>query len=198
MCIRDSAGTVQFFDRAWGATHDGEPCPPARYAGWSVVLTGSASEPTNFVDATGVVYRRRKDAARAMGILAGPLSESACQWSKYARTPFGDQRALLLESGTPSPPAVVSAAAARAGIRREALPAPRDEDDVPEEFLCPISMEVMTDPVIAADGHTYERRAIEAWFGRAHTSPTTNAPLPHLNLIPAHTIKSLIQRHLEQ
>ena len=93
---------------------------------------------------------------------------------------------------------LVSAAAARAGIRREALPAPRDEDDVPEEFLCPISMEVMTDPVIAADGHTYERRAIEAWFGRAHTSPTTNAPLPHLNLIPAHTIKSLIQRHLEQ
>ncbi|KAH8057424.1 ubiquitin-protein transferase [Aureococcus anophagefferens] len=104
----------------------------------------------------------------------------------------------LMGTSTPAMASLVSAAAARAGIRREALPAPRDEDNVPEEFLCPISMEIMTDPVIAADGHTYERRAIEAWFGRAHTSPTTNAPLPHLNLIPAHTIKSLIQRHLEQ
>ena len=71
-------------------------------------------------------------------------------------------------------------------------PPPRDEDDAPEEFLCPISMEVMQDPVIAADGHTYERRAIEAWFERAQTSPTTNEPLPHVNLIPNHTIRSMI------
>ena len=103
------ATSVQYFDQAWASTHDGEPCPPARYAGWSVVLTGSASEPTNFVDAAGVVYRRRKDAARAMGILAGPLSERATsQYSKYAKTPFGDQRALLLEpppqAASPSPP----------------------------------------------------------------------------------------------
>ena len=76
-------------------------------------------------------------------------------------------------------------------------PLPRDEDDAPEEFLCPISMEVMQDPVIAADGHTYERRAIEAWFSRARTSPVTNEPLEHLHLIPAHTIRSLIQRRLE-
>ncbi|KAK7247679.1 ubiquitin-protein transferase, partial [Aureococcus anophagefferens] len=73
-------------------------------------------------------------------------------------------------------------------------PLPRDEDDAPEEFLCPISMEVMQDPVIAADGHTYERRAIEAWFERAQTSPTTNEPLPHVNLIPNHTIRSMINR----
>ena len=107
------AAAVKFLNQAWGTTHDGEPCPPARYAGWSVVLTGSASHPINFVDAAGGVYKRRKDAARAVGILAGPLSESATtQHSKYAKTPFGDQRALLLESGTPSPPAVVSAAAA--------------------------------------------------------------------------------------
>ncbi|KAH8053901.1 hypothetical protein JL721_10621 [Aureococcus anophagefferens] len=74
-------------------------------------------------------------------------------------------------------------------------PPPRD-DDVPEEFLCPITFEMMTDPVIAADGHTYERRAIEAWFSRARTSPVTNEPLEHLHLIPAHTIRSLIQRRL--
>ncbi|KAH8074611.1 ubiquitin-protein transferase [Aureococcus anophagefferens] len=41
----------------------------------------------------------------------------------------------LMGTSTPAMASLVSAAAARAGIRREALPAPRDEDDVPEEFL---------------------------------------------------------------
>lgn len=31
-------------------------------------------------------------------------------------------------------------------------------------YLCPITTEVMDDPVIAADGYTYERSAIEEWF----------------------------------
>ena len=94
------------------------------------------------------------------------------------------------------PPARPAPPPARAAPARPAPPPPRD-DDVPEEFLCPITFEMMTDPVIAADGHTYERRAIEAWFSRARTSPVTNEPLEHLHLIPAHTIRSLIQRRFE-
>jgi hypothetical protein len=35
----------------------------------------------------------------------------------------------------------------------------------------------MEDPVVAADGHTYERRAIEGWFEKHLTSPITNLPL---------------------
>jgi cold shock CspA family protein len=99
--------------------------------------------------------------------------------------------------GAPAPPPARPAPPppARAAPARPAPP-PRD-DDVPEEFLCPITFEMMTDPVIAADGHTYERRAIEAWFSRARTSPVTNEPLEHLHLIPAHTIRSLIQRRFE-
>lgn len=33
-----------------------------------------------------------------------------------------------------------------------------------DEFLCPITFELMIDPVIASDGHTYERSAIEKWY----------------------------------
>jgi len=33
----------------------------------------------------------------------------------------------------------------------------------PPEFYCPITHEVMVDPVVAQDGHTYERQAIEEW-----------------------------------
>ena len=31
----------------------------------------------------------------------------------------------------------------------------------PKEFCCPISHELMKDPVVAGDGHTYERSCIE-------------------------------------
>ena len=42
----------------------------------------------------------------------------------------------------------------------------------PDALCCPISMEIMRDPVIAADGHTYERVEIESWFANNRTSPT--------------------------
>ena len=35
---------------------------------------------------------------------------------------------------------------------------------LPREFECSITLEVMVDPVVAADGYTYEREAIEKWF----------------------------------
>ena len=36
--------------------------------------------------------------------------------------------------------------------------------DVPKPFVCPITQEIMRDPVILSDGHTYEKTAIEKWF----------------------------------
>ena len=58
-------------------------------------------------------------------------------------------------------------------------------------FLCPITQTAMADPVLAMDGHTYERAAIERWFanGRA-TSPVTNARLASTMLVPNHALKS--------
>jgi hypothetical protein len=51
----------------------------------------------------------------------------------------------------------------------------------------------MEDPVVVADGHSYERRAIEAWFARGHRrSPRTNVPLPHPVLVPNHALRGLI------
>eukprot|EP00931_Biecheleriopsis_adriatica_P012430 TRINITY_DN113570_c0_g1_i1.p1 TRINITY_DN113570_c0_g1~~TRINITY_DN113570_c0_g1_i1.p1 ORF type:complete len:148 (+),score=17.55 TRINITY_DN113570_c0_g1_i1:65-508(+) len=64
----------------------------------------------------------------------------------------------------------------------------------PAECSCPIMQEVMEDPVVAADGSSYERRAIEQWLqsGRS-TSPLTNLPLSHHTLIPNNALRSLIQ-----
>lgn len=73
-----------------------------------------------------------------------------------------------------------------------------DDKDMPDEFLCPISREVMIDPVIAADGFTYERNGIERWFKRgSNVSPMTNQRLVSRNLIPNQALKTLIMQFLE-
>lgn len=55
----------------------------------------------------------------------------------------------------------------------------------------------MVDPVIAADGYTYERISIEDWLSHKGTSPMTNEPLQHLFLIPNRAVRSAINIYLE-
>ncbi|KAJ7565246.1 hypothetical protein O6H91_02G053500 [Diphasiastrum complanatum] len=69
---------------------------------------------------------------------------------------------------------------------------PNSKDDVPEMFTCPILREVMEDPVIAADGYTYEYAAIKQWLQEHDTSPLTNLPLPHMSLISNIPLRSVI------
>ncbi|GLC36205.1 hypothetical protein PLESTB_001368600 [Pleodorina starrii] len=60
-------------------------------------------------------------------------------------------------------------------------------------FLCPITQDVMQDPVIATDGYTYERSAITQWLQTKTVSPMTNAPMPGgATLIPNHALRSSI------
>ena len=55
------------------------------------------------------------------------------------------------------------------------------------------AQEVMEDPALAADGHSYERAAIEAWFNSGkHTSPKTGEALPDRSLVANRTLRSLI------
>ena len=55
----------------------------------------------------------------------------------------------------------------------------------------------MTDPVVAADGHSYERANIATWLESNDSSPITNLKLEHKQLIPNITLKSTILSHLE-
>ena len=49
---------------------------------------------------------------------------------------------------------------------------------IPDAFMCPITFALMDDPVLIADGMTYERRAIEQWLQKGNaTSPLTGAPV---------------------
>ena len=56
-------------------------------------------------------------------------------------------------------------------------------------YLCPITHEPCKNPVITADGHTYDEEAILQWFEHNNTSPLTGRELPNLNLIPNYALK---------
>ena len=65
------------------------------------------------------------------------------------------------------------------------------------EFACPISMMLMSDPVVAMDGHTYELKSIVTWLETKHTSPMTGLTIDK-QLVPNFTLKSLIDSHSVQ
>ena len=67
-------------------------------------------------------------------------------------------------------------------------------DDAPEAFKdMAFSCEVMTDPVFAADGFTYERDNIQEWISRGNiTSPITQVKLPAFTLTPNHSLRGMI------
>ncbi|KAH0451463.1 hypothetical protein IEQ34_018762 [Dendrobium chrysotoxum] len=71
-----------------------------------------------------------------------------------------------------------------------------DTEEVPRYFTCPISLEIMKDPVTTPTGITYDRESIERWLfiDRRLTCPVTNEPLPSdAELTPNHTLRRLIQ-----
>ena len=51
---------------------------------------------------------------------------------------------------------------------------------------------LMVEPVIAADGYTFERDALEEWLQRNSTSAVTGDLLPHTRFVPNFLIKSAI------
>ena len=65
--------------------------------------------------------------------------------------------------------------------------------DVPPSFICPISLEVMTDPVTAADGHSYEHSEIKRWLQNSDLSPQTGALLPNKQLTRSHALRNAIE-----
>ncbi|KAI5575937.1 hypothetical protein POPTR_009G016200v4 [Populus trichocarpa] len=70
-----------------------------------------------------------------------------------------------------------------------------DQIDVPYHFLCPISLQLMRDPVTISTGITYDRENIERWLFscKNNTCPVTKQELFGKDLTPNHTLRRLIQ-----
>ncbi|MED6108509.1 hypothetical protein PIB30_024689 [Stylosanthes scabra] len=65
----------------------------------------------------------------------------------------------------------------------------------PEDFRCPISLELMTDPVTTSTGQTYDRTSIQKWLKAGNSvCPKTGERLTNRELVPNTTLKRLIQQ----
>lgn len=73
----------------------------------------------------------------------------------------------------------------------------QQDNQIPERYLCSITSQIMIDPVMAADGHTYEREAIEQWLQTHDTSPKTNKKLENKKLLDNHDKRGEILEFLD-
>ena len=70
--------------------------------------------------------------------------------------------------------------------------------EIPQEFLCPINLTIMKDPVIMPDGQTYERKAIEKALKISPFSPITKKPLNMKDATTNYALKSMIEKFLNK
>lgn len=70
--------------------------------------------------------------------------------------------------------------------------------EILDSFYCPITQEIMTDPVICPEGHSFERNAIMTWLSKNPISPITRTKLEAFRLRPNRALKESIDniRHL--
>eukprot|EP00897_Mesotaenium_endlicherianum_P005131 jgi/Mesen1/4646/ME000241S03685 len=122
-------------------------------------------------------------------------SRSQCYGYGHSHSLFSDQSAFLSAG---------SGGFGEHPVAAELLQSP----PVPSDFVDCITREVMSDPVITADGHSYERSAIEHWLKVHDTSPMTGEVLPALpegvggaidkTLRPNHILRSQIIEYNER
>ena len=173
---------------AWGSINDsavedegGSAAAMGDEEPWTIVDGGSTARPSapQPVDAPSPAPATAPSAA-ALSLPHVPPPHTA-----HAST-----RNLVQEEGAPAVAPVPTLAADTSGA-----PSTDEAEDAPDAFVCPISAELMLDPVVAADGHSYSRSAIAEWIrrqGARALSPMTGQPLPHRQLTPNHHLKSMV------
>jgi len=63
----------------------------------------------------------------------------------------------------------------------------------PKHIVCPITMDIMKDPVVVVNGESYERKAIETWFIKNSTLPLSNETIYDKRLYSNTALKIYIQ-----
>jgi hypothetical protein len=156
--------------------------------------------------ATHKKARRKKGKARGSEGQVGIVAQYA--YDADGLGPAADGGANGGDAEGPATPRTLTDALADVSLGEASCGAVKDEDEVssgtvedeepPEDYLCPITHEVMVDPVMATDGHTYERRAIERWLQDKCTSPNTGEALELKAVFPNHLLRRQIREWQER
>jgi len=67
-----------------------------------------------------------------------------------------------------------------------------------DKYLCPITRQIMVEPVVDALGNTYDKEAISEWLKTNDTSQKTKEQLPNKNLTPRNVMKAEITEYKEE
>jgi hypothetical protein len=141
--------------------------------------------------------------------LAGTLGELAIVESgaRSSTEPSAAASAASAASSAPLPGATSGGGGWPAGLGGgavlDAVPlvsvAVDPEEELVQALVCPLTLEMMENPVLAMDGFTYERSAIEAFFrhtkhsGQLLTSPMSRRVLESERLLPNRALKAVIE-----
>ncbi|KAK9829826.1 hypothetical protein WJX72_008079 [[Myrmecia] bisecta] len=167
----------------------GQPGSPETTAGQEAAQNSSSSKPglsSLEADPAALVVetnKQRKDRERKERAQARRQAEAAAAASACLHTQPQSQFAAQRVAGN------------QAEIPETGLGGSMQPHLSAQEMECPITQDTMTDPVIAGDGHTYERSAIELWFSNHDTSPMTNEVVSDKDLIPNIIMRRLIQSY---
>jgi len=149
-----------------------------REASWSSAAAAPAEGPP------GVSRMAASEVAAA----AAQVELAACRAALAER----DAELARLQTASEVAAAAAEVTAAQAQRQEAMLLAIR------ELFMCPIQLTAWRDPVVAADGHTYERHCITRCLAERGRSPMTNVAMQHQTLIEnrlAMQIQQVLQRH---
>ncbi|OHT01103.1 von Willebrand factor type A domain containing protein [Tritrichomonas foetus] len=72
------------------------------------------------------------------------------------------------------------------------------DNETPQEFICPITLEIMKDPVLMPDGQSYERSAIAEELNRNSVSPITKQPMSIDDAKDNVDLKQQIEKYLNK
>jgi hypothetical protein len=72
------------------------------------------------------------------------------------------------------------------------------EVDVPMEYICPLTLDIMSHPLLSREGHNYEREAIMNWVSEHGTSPLTRKFLKPSQLVRNRVLEGKIGSFLRQ
>ena len=109
----------------------------------------------------------------------------------------------------PAPPLSPEADTPELQMEPATVPDPETEctdmaEDAPVHLVCPITFELMTEAVVASDGHTYQHQSLLLHMEYARSrnrlllSPMTNLPIDPGVCIPNYTVRSLVKEYIEQ
>jgi hypothetical protein len=151
-----------------------------------------------------VAAARPTGAPMPQGALAAPVPPPG----PYAvpPAPAGSAATARPTVGAPTGAAASAAAAgALSSVRSPVLPdldALTFDAEPPSDLLCPVTLELMVDPVIlVGDGHTYSRAGIEGWLRHKSTSPKTNQRLAapeDTRCVPNYLIRSQVLEWIDR